>query len=166
MLNKYLNWIFEHDEVEESIFAMDSVHTGKPAPRSIMGESFDIDGPRIMLDFDQTVHKYTVGWQEGIIYDEPFEGAREGIKELRDNGHEVIIFTSRLSELAQGKDGVIKQKKMIEEWLKEHDIEVDGLTGEKIPAELYIDDRALRFEGTWDDNFYKLVISTIAKNKY
>ena len=35
---------------------------------------------------------------------------------------------------------------MIEDWLKEHDIEVDGMTAEKLPAEIYIDDRAFKFD--------------------
>ena len=165
MLKEYLKWVNEHDEVDESIFPMDSVHTGKPASKSVIGENFDIDGKRILIDFDQVIHKYSVGWLEGIIYDEPIKGAREAIKEFRNDGYEVIIFTSRLSKIAHGEDGIVKQKEMIEEWLKEHDIEVDGITGDKIPAEIYIDDRALRFEGKWDKYFCSSVISTINKNK-
>jgi len=108
--------------------------------------SYDIDAKRIMIDFDQVIHKYSVGWVDDIIYDEPVGGAKQIIKQFRDDGYQVIIFTSRLSETANGKSGVAKQRKLIEKWLKKYNIEVDGITAEKLPAEIYIDDRAFNFD--------------------
>jgi hypothetical protein len=108
--------------------------------------NFKIDDERILMDFDNTIHQYSVGWHDGIIYDKPVPGAKEVIKQFRDDGYHVIIFTCRLSETTHGKIGVAKQRKMIEEWLKKYDIEVDGMTGEKLPAEIYIDDRCYCFD--------------------
>jgi len=168
MINKYLKWLNEHDEVDESgfDFAIDSVHTGKlPSKKVIVGEDFNIDADRILIDFDQVIHKYSVGWLEGIIYDEPIPGAKEAIDKFRKDGYEIIIFTSRLIEEAHGEEGTKNQIKMINEWLEKHDIKVDGLTCHKLPAQIYIDDRGLRFEGVWNDEFYKKVISKIQENK-
>ena len=35
-------------------------------------------------------------------------------------------------------------------WLREHAIEVDEVCEHKPPALVYVDDRAIRFRGDWD----------------
>lgn len=157
MLKDYLNWLNEEVENEDACgFAIDSFPTKaskKPLPVIYPNESvnadtgFDIDAKRIMMDFDQVIHKYSVGWIEDIIYDEPVSGVKEVIQQLRKDGYEVIVFTSRLSETVHGKSGVDKQRKMLTDWLEKYNIEVDGMTAEKLPAILYIDDRTYCFEG-------------------
>jgi len=164
MLEKYLKWIMEHDGVDESIFPIDSVHTGKPFLKYVIGENFDEDEKRVLIDFDGVIHKYSSGWSEGLIYDEPISGAREAVIRLKNAGYKVFIFTSRLSKITLGKQGSKTQKQMIEKWLDENDIEVDGIIGDKIPAEVYIDDRAIRFEGIWNNKFYEKIIYAINKN--
>ena len=156
MLDKYLKSLSEDIENEDACgFAIDSFPTKankRPLPVPYPNESvdldtgFDIDAKRILMDFDQTIHKYSSGWVNGIIYDDPIPGSKQVIDQFRNDGYQVIIFTCRLSETTHGKDGVIKQRKMIEDWLKEHSIEVDGMTAEKLPAEIYIDDRAYCFD--------------------
>lgn len=42
-LNKYLNKLFEHDEVDESIFPMDSVHTGKGPLKIVHDDEDDLN---------------------------------------------------------------------------------------------------------------------------
>ena len=41
----------------------------------------------------------------------------------------------------------MKGKAAVQKWLKEQEIEVDGVTNEKEPALVYVDDRALTFDG-------------------
>lgn len=128
---------------------------------------FDIDAKRIMMDFDQVIHKYSVGWIEDIIYDEPVRGVKEVIQQLRDDGYQVIVFTSRLSETTHGKAGVAKQRQMISDWLKKYNIQVDGMTAEKLPAILYIDDRTYCFEGYlqgWDKEDQTAIKRKIEEN--
>jgi len=160
MLKEYLDWLNEETENENACgFAIDSFPTRahkrpltdviRPAypNESVNADTgFDIDAKRIMIDFDKVIHKYSVGWQEGIIYDEPVKGIKNAINYFKKD-YEVIIFTTRLSETSNGKEGVEKQRKMIEEWLNKYDIKVDGMTAEKLPAILYIDDRTYCFEG-------------------
>jgi hypothetical protein len=155
IIDKYLKWLSEMDDVEESIFPIDSISSGKPLrvvyPESTDIESnFDMSEKRIMIDFDGVIHKYSSGWGDGSIYDDPIDGSKEAIEQFRNDGYKVIIFTARLSEIAHGKSGVSEQKKMIEDWLKKYKIEVDGMMAEKLPASIYIDDNAFWFNGKWD----------------
>lgn len=155
IVSKYLKWLYEQDETNESIFPIDSPHTSKKPLRVAypINENSDVDTKRIMIDFDRTIHKYSLGWNDGTVYDKMISGSKECIDELRKNGYEVIIFTARLSESSHGKEEVENQRKMIEEWLDENNIEVDGITSEKLPAEVYIDDRGFKFNGIWNKEF-------------
>lgn len=93
----------------------------------------------IVFDFDGVIHKYSKGWQ-GIdnIYDEPVEGIKEVIEELRKD-YEVVIVSTRTAN----KDG----ETAIKQWLDKYGIVVDGVQKEKPPAVMYIDDRAINFNG-------------------
>lgn len=157
MIKEYLEWLSKPKNESVGGFAIDSFpETNKkkilrvPYPENIVSENYNPDENRIMIDLDKTIHKYSKGWQDGTLYDEPFEGVKEIIDQLKLEGYQVIILTTRLSETANGKEEVIKQKQMIEDWLKEYGIKVDGITAEKLPALLYIDDRGFMFEGEWN----------------
>lgn len=100
----------------------------------------------IVFDFDGVIHKYSRGWQDGSIYDEPVSGIKDIINKLRKENFEVIIVSTRCST----EQGIAE---MIE-WLNRYDIEVDRVQKEKPPALIYVDDRAIRFDGNiqhlWD----------------
>jgi hypothetical protein len=34
------------------------------------------------MDFDGVIHKYSKGWLDGSIYDEPMEGAKEQLAKI------------------------------------------------------------------------------------
>lgn len=93
---------------------------------------------RIAVDFDRVVHKYSEGWKDGSIYDDPVEGSIEAIKRLQKEGFEVFIFTSRSSK------GAVRNQ-AIRRWLKKHGLDNIEVTNIKKPAIAYIDDRAIRF---------------------
>ena len=158
MLNKYLKWLNEESEPEsESVggFAIDSFPTkANKKPLSVVyPESVNVDNintKRIMIDFDGTIHKYSKGWKDGTVYDEPIPGAKQFIEQLKNNDFEVVVFTSRLSVSSNGQDVANEQKEMIEKWLNDYDIVVDGVTAEKLPALVYVDDRAVEFDGSWN----------------
>lgn len=92
----------------------------------------------IVFDFDGVIHRYSKGWQDGTIYDEPVEGIKEVIKELRKD-YKVVIVSTRTS--------TIEGELAIKAWLKQYEIIVDGVMKEKPPAIMYIDDRAINFNG-------------------
>ena len=103
----------------------------------------------VVFDFDGVIHSYKSGWQgTTIIRDEPVEGIKEAIAEIRKAGYEVVVVSTRCENYF-GKLAIV-------EYLQEHDIEVDRVMKEKPPAIVYIDDRAICFDGKPDSLLEKI----------
>lgn len=141
----------------ESIFPMDSYAGVKRKPldtkkKSILDELQKIisEQKRAMIDLDGTIHKYSKGYADGTIYDDAFNGAKEVINWLRNRGYEIVIFTTRASRENSGEmggDSHYKEISKVEMWLKDKGIYFDRITAEKLGADFYIDDKAIRIEG-------------------
>lgn len=87
--------------------------------------------PRLCIDFDDVIRSH-----DGKL----LEGARESLAVLGDD-FEIVIFSCRAgSDRGRGR---------IANWLRKHSIEVDHITATKVPAMIYLDDRALQFTGDW-----------------
>lgn len=99
----------------------------------------------IVFDFDGVIHKYSKGWQDGSIYDEPVQGIKEVINELHKD-YDIYVVTTRARDL--------RQQTAVENYLNDNGIEFDCVTSIKVPASVYIDDRGLQFN---PDNIDKLV---------
>lgn len=94
----------------------------------------------VVFDFDGVIHSYTSGWKGGsCIPDPPVPGIKEAIDNIRAAGYEVVVVSTRCST----EEGA----KAIGEYLSKHDICVDDVRKEKPPAIVYIDDRAICFDG-------------------
>jgi len=85
----------------------------------------------IMVDFDGVIHKYE-GWK-GTNLDGPLDGAKEFIEDLVKE-YEVIVHTTR-------------NYWKVRMWLRKYDFPSLHVTKKKIPASIYIDDRAVQFKG-------------------
>ena len=120
----------------------------------------DIIKNTIAVDFDGVIHKYSKGWQDGSIYDEPFEGVQEALMTLKKSFW-VYIFTTRdvqsvvnwmeIKFWGVGSEKGFKTIAMPEGtrfWQGERNGEV-AVSNRKLPAEYYIDDRGIRFDGSW-----------------
>lgn len=104
-------------------------------------------GMRLCIDFDGVIHDYNNGFQKGVIYGDVIDGAFETMQQLYDAGYDICILTTRGTE-PDLKAGV-------EAWMAERHVEGNftftyEVTGEKLPALAYIDDRAIRFTN-WAD---------------
>lgn len=96
--------------------------------------------PTIVFDFDGVIHSYTSGWKGvDIIPDPPVPGIRDAIAEIRAAGYRVVVVSTRCSEL--GGLGAIRK------FMEENNIFVDDISAHKPPALVYIDDRAICFDG-------------------
>lgn len=94
----------------------------------------------VVFDFDGVIHSYTSGWKgHDNIPDPPVPGVQEAIAEIRAAGYEVVVVSTRCKHP--------RGMAAIAEYLKRHDIEVDDIQTEKPPAIVYIDDRAICFDG-------------------
>lgn len=94
----------------------------------------------VVFDFDGVIHSYTSGWQGyANIPDPPVPGIREAIQEIREAGYDVIVVSSRCVH-PEGKDAIAQ-------YLAKNKIEVGAIMEHKPPAIVYIDDRAVCFDG-------------------
>jgi len=153
-----INSFLEKLHTDESMFPMDNYEDDE---KLMSEQKKNSDKKRIMIDLDGTIHKFSKGWNGGDIYDPPFEGSVDAIKWLKNQGFEIIIFTSRASKTNNEKIGgdYLDQLKKIKEWLDEYNVLYDGITADKLSAEFYIDDKAIHIpNGNWD-----FVVQTIQK---
>lgn len=94
----------------------------------------------VVFDFDGVIHSYTSGWQ-GVdnIPDPVTVGIKEAIEQIRSTGYEVKVVSTRCAT----PSGLAAVK----EYLADNEIAVDDVLAEKPPAIVYIDDRAICFNG-------------------
>jgi hypothetical protein len=103
----------------------------------------------VAIDFDGVLHRYSEGWKDGQIYDEPVEGSREALQAMKDLGWKIYIFSTRSNKLYH-KDQEKAQDQAMKTWLEHHGIPYDRIWNFGKPmADVYIDDRALTFRGDW-----------------
>jgi len=109
------------------------------------------EGKTVAFDFDGVIHKYSKGWQDGSIYDEPNKDVLELMLILQLMNIPCVIISTR--EPSQIKEWWDKQgftiKAKVLDWNTTFysDCSCIGITNRKIPAQLYIDDRAYRYTG-------------------
>lgn len=113
----------------------------------------------IAVDFDGVIHAYSKGWRDGSIYDELMKDSLWGLSVLMAN-YPVFIFTARnprqvASWIEKESNYIIEcTTSMPREWYgrKKRFWNLRGfllVTDRKLPASVYIDDRAYRFEN-WE----------------
>lgn len=98
----------------------------------------------VAVDFDGVLHSYTTPWSGAdSCPDPPVPGAIEWLNSIAAK-FEVVVLTTRGDQ--EGGNTAVRA------WLREHGYTGPDLrvTSQKVPALVYIDDRAYRFEG---DNF-------------
>jgi hypothetical protein len=98
----------------------------------------------VAVDFDGVLHSYSSPWSGAdVCPDPPVPGAIDWLHAMVEK-FEVVILTTRGDQ--EGGNEAVR------EWLREHGYNGPDLrvTSQKVPALVYVDDRAWRFEG---DNF-------------
>lgn len=104
----------------------------------------------IVFDFDGVIHSYTSGWK-GVtcIPDPPVPGVEKALEKLHKE-YKIVVVSSRCSTQT-GIDA-------INLWLYQNNLAqyVDIVCKEKPPAIVYIDDRAICFDGDPDSLLGKI----------
>ena len=103
----------------------------------------------IAIDLDGTLAEYS-GWMGEDIIGDPKPGAAAACKTFHNQGLEIIIFSVRARTLAGYRS--------IKKWLEEHEFCYDMISHVKYPAMLYIDDRGLRFTGSWNNTALEALV--------
>lgn len=96
----------------------------------------------VVFDFDGVIHSYTSGWQgEAVIPDPVVPGIPEALRRIHDAGYEIVVVSTRCATIT-GMEAVVT-------YLNQHNLMlyIDRVSAEKPPAIVYIDDRALYFDG-------------------
>ena len=130
-------WLVGHE-------AIDRILATLPASDSVL-QSVGISrlSRTVCLDFDGVLHSYRSGWCGAeIIPDPPIHGTQEAVARLREQ-YRVVVYSAR----CHTEEG----RRAMENWLHKHEIIVDEVCEHKPPALVYVDDRAIRFRGNWDD---------------
>lgn len=110
--------------------------------------------PVACIDFDGVLNDYT-GWKGVGKFERPVPGAPEGMAYLKQKGWILIVYTTRCE-----KEDI---KKWLDRWgivfdyINEvHDPPSNVTNPGKPTADVYIDDRALRFDGSWEHLINKI----------
>jgi hypothetical protein len=107
----------------------------------------------IAIDFDGVIHAYTKGWHDGTAYDPPMKDAIKYIKMLMEE-FTVYVFSTR--DPAQIQDWFGRYGEQIPTQIIDSEqtfwatVGVLGIARHKVVAYVWLDDRALRFEGKWE----------------
>ena len=112
---------------------------------------------RICLDLDGTIN-YTKTVDEEYKDVIPTKDVVETIQKLKADGHYIIISTARNMAHFSNNVGKITafQVPVIIEWLNRYEIPFDELFVQKPLADVYIDDKALKFKDNWKE-IYELI---------
>lgn len=106
---------------------------------------------RICIDLDGVICNLKAS---GETYSDvlPIEGAIEKIKELKNAGHYIIIYTARHMKSCEGNPSLVIAKigQITLDWLSKYGVVYDEILFGKPWADIYIDDNALRFE-SWNN---------------
>lgn len=121
---------------------------------NIIEQEYDLkleEGKAVCFDFDGVIHKYSKGWQDGSIYDEYNKNAIDLMLFLQKAGIPVFICSTRepLQIISWwNKQGFWCDAVKIGEKVTFFDnLNIIGVTNRKLPAQLYIDDRAYKYTG-------------------
>lgn len=111
--------------------------------------------PIICIDFDGVIHTYSRGWQGGVIYDPVTEGFFEWMEKTAEH-FELTVYSSRSKNTDQQLAMMQWLEREYSHWQIKNNRQELVVTPlkfahEKPPALITIDDRALTFNGNWED---------------
>lgn len=110
----------------------------------------------IAIDLDGVIFKYDE-WRGIDYFGEPVDGARLALEELKQQGFEIIIYTTRTNPGVNPGYTKFMLAAKVEKALRQHDIPFDKIElGGKPIAKYYIDDRAIRFNGIWEETLFQI----------
>ena len=107
----------------------------------------------VCIDIDGTISRY-IEWVDSKTFGEVLPHCAETIHHLKADGWFVIIYTTRADQIE------------IKKFLDEHNIPFDSINenpnqpdnakGGKPYADVYVDDRAIQFDGDWVEAYQKI----------
>lgn len=109
----------------------------------------------VAIDFDGVINSYTSGWQGATATDPPVQGAAIAIKALLNAGKKLVIYSTRAADAS----GIETIRKYLYS-LVGVDASAIAISYQKPIANIYLDDRAVTFNGDWDEALQKIATFT------
>ncbi len=102
----------------------------------------------ICIDFDGVLADYSKGYQGLDVFGEMMKGADAATRTLRKNGWTIIIYTTRPATDKLRK--WLEDNKVEYDYINENPDQPEESKGCKLVADIYLDDRSMRFYN-WHD---------------
>lgn len=100
----------------------------------------------IALDFDGVLHSAPKRYDgKTDPSGPPVEGALSFCRVAAEQGYRLVVFSTRVAL------GDVRDRVAVGAWLREHGFRpyIQNITGQKVHAHLYVDDRGYRFDGSF-----------------
>jgi capsule biosynthesis phosphatase len=112
---------------------------------------------KICVDLDGTICEHT---RPGLTYADvkPLPGAIDTLKELKERGYYIVIFTARNMRTCNNNVGrvIARQGKLVINWLDKYEIPYDEIRFGKPHVDYFIDDKGIKFVN-WNDTKNQLL---------
>ena len=116
--------------------------------------------PTVCVDLDGTLLSYD-NWKGEEVFGDPLPGAVDAMQQFRESGWKIIIFTTRANRDLIAK--ALDKRGIVYDHINENPDQPGENSGKPL-ADVYIDDRAVRFEN-WDKTV-KTVTDIIEKTAF
>jgi hypothetical protein len=110
----------------------------------------------ICIDFDGVISHYD-GWKGIGIFGEPISGVKESLEHIREMGWQIIIHTTRGE--VNHIDGYMKDHGIPYDHINYNPQQFEHMNQGKPIADVYIDDRAIRFTGEWNADLVQEILN-------
>jgi len=97
----------------------------------------------VAVDLDGTLLEYD-GWKGPAHFGQPIQGVVEALHELKKAGWAIVVWTTRATDYALRAH--LERHDVPYDYINKHPWQPPG-SSHKISADVYLDDRALRFTG-------------------
>lgn len=107
----------------------------------------------ICIDIDGTIVHYT-DWVDEKHFGKVLSGAPEATQQLHRKGWYIIIYTTRADKKTTGK--FLSDNGFYFDSINENPYQPENAKGGKPIADIYVDDRAICFNGNWEDTLKEI----------
>lgn len=108
----------------------------------------------VCVDLDGTIAHYKE-WEGEDHFGEPVPGARDALGKLRDMGWTVIIYTTRSNR--EKIRQYLEKNSIPFDYINESPSQPANAVGGKLYAQVYVDDRAIQFNGNWQETLAEII---------
>lgn len=108
----------------------------------------------ICIDLDGTILRYDT-WKGENDFGLEIPGASKALTYLKNNGYTIIIYSTRSNR--ESISNYLDQLRVPYDYINENPNQPKNSIGAKLYADIYIDDKAINFKGSWDETLIQII---------